>query len=81
MQFALCGNSHACTLDVLWFYGYNDQESQAERSVNTSQGQEVCDPFFPDRPKRTAVIEKKMTKRIVGNSTHVCTSQLVQRKL
>lgn len=71
MQLILCGNSQAVTIDVVWLLGYRVRDSQARRSVNTAQGQEVCHHSFPDRRKRTAGLEKTMTKMIFGNQ-HSC---------
>lgn len=80
MQLTLCGNSQASTIDVVWFLGYSVWGSRAGRSVNTTQGQEVCHHSFPDRRKWTAVIEMTMAKLIAGNQ-FLHRSQRVQFKL
>lgn len=76
-----CGNSQASTIDVVWFLGYSVRDSQAGRSVNTTKGQEVCHRTFPDRLKRTAGLERTVSKPIVGNNARVRTSQHVHFKL
>lgn len=82
MQLTPCRNSQASTIDVEWFLGYSVRDSQAGRSVNTTQGQEVCHHSFPDRRRRTAGFSETMSKTIFfGNIACVRTSQHVQYEL
>lgn len=68
--FSPCGNSQASTIDVAWFLGYSVRDSQAGRSVNTTQGQEVCHRTFPDR--RTKNSWSQWQKWLLGTML-VCT--------